>query len=113
MVKINSMKFGEITIDNKTYYSDMTVWWDGRIEYREKSHVFGVEEFSKIAAKNPEMVVIGTGVEGVVNVSEDMEALANEKNIQVFVDTSPKAIEMFNAFQNEGKKVVAVIHSTC
>ena len=113
MVKINSMKFGEIMIDNKTYYSDMIVWWDGRVEYREKSHIFGVNELSKIASKNIEMVVVGTGTEGILKIEEDVESVAEEMNIQVFVDTSPKAIEMFNAFQNEGKKVVAVIHATC
>ena len=113
MVRINSMKFGEITIDNKVYYSDMVVWWNGRIEYRTKSHTFEVEEFSRIAAKKPEIVIVGTGIEGIVRISDDVDALAKEMKIEIFSDLSPKATEMFNAFQNEGKKVVAVIHATC
>lgn len=113
MVKIDSMKFGEITIDGKVYYSDMTVWWDGRTEYREKSHSLDTEEFSKIAARKPEIVVVGTGTDGVLKISDATKSLAEEMGIELFSDLSPKAIEMFNAFQKEGKKVVAIIHATC
>ncbi len=53
MVKIDSTSFGEIVIDNKTYYSDMTVWWDGKTEYRDKSHVIDMSEFVKIMKRGP------------------------------------------------------------
>lgn len=113
MVEINSVKFGEITIDKKIYYSDMIVWWDGKIEYREKSHEFGMSEFLRLLGRKPEMIVIGRGMSGVVKVLEEVEQTAKDKGVEIFKDLSPKAAEMFNGFVADKKHVVAVLHSTC
>jgi hypothetical protein len=113
MVKINSTSFGEVKINGKTYYSDMTVWWDGKIEFREKSHVFDHNEFFRIARRKPEIIVIGTGQSGIVKVPDEVKQLAEEKKITIYEETSPKAIEIFNAFVSEKKRVVCVVHTTC
>jgi len=113
MAEINSVKFGEIEIDKKIYYSDMIVWWDGKIEYREKKHEFGMNEFLKLLRRKPEIIVIGTGISGVCRVLEEVEQTAKDKGIEIFKDLSPKAAEMFNGFVADERKVVAVLHSTC
>ncbi|MEM7822858.1 MAG: MTH938/NDUFAF3 family protein [Candidatus Aenigmatarchaeota archaeon] len=113
MVKIDSTSFGEITIDGKTYDSDMIVWWDGKVEYREKSHVFGLDEYARIATRRPECIIIGTGQMGIVRIEQQVFDMAREQGIEIYVETSPKAIKIFNAFVNSGKKTVAVIHVTC
>ena len=113
MVRIDSVKFGEIIVEGKTYYSDVIVWWDGKIEYREKSHEFGMGEFLKLVERKPEIIVIGTGISGVCKVPEEVEQVAKDKGIEIFKELSPKAAEMFNAFVSDKKRVVAVLHSTC
>ena len=113
MVKINSVKFGEIEIDKKVYYSDMIVWWDGKIEYREKSHELGMSEFLKLLERKPEIMIIGTGIEGICKILEEVEQTAKDKGVEIFKEVSPKAAEMFNAFVADKKRVVAVLHSTC
>lgn len=113
MVEINSVKFGEITIDKKVYYSDMIVWWDGKIEYREKSHEFEMDEFLRLLERKPEMIVIGTGINGICRVLEEVEQAAKDKGIEIFKDLSPKAADIFNGFVADEKKAVAVLHSTC
>ncbi|RLJ07554.1 MAG: hypothetical protein DRP12_02020 [Candidatus Aenigmatarchaeota archaeon] len=113
MVRIDSTTFGEIKIDGKVYYSDVIVWWDGRVEYREKSHVFAVDEYAKIAKEKPDCIVVGTGQAGVVRLEPQVLDLAREQGIEIFTEKSPKAIEIFNAFVKEGKRAVAVIHVTC
>ncbi len=113
MVRIDSTSFGEVVVDGKTYYSDVTVWWDGKVEFRNKLHVFSMKEFTKIMEKGPESIVLGTGQHGVVKVPDEVTEAAEEKKIDLFIDTSPKAVQIFNSFVTEGKRVVAVIHSTC
>ncbi|NIO20419.1 MAG: hypothetical protein GTN76_06670 [Candidatus Aenigmarchaeota archaeon] len=113
MVEINSVKFGEITIDKKVYYSDMIVWWDGKIEYREKSHEFKMGEFLRLLEKKPEIIVVGTGMSGVCKVLEEVEQTAKDKGVEIFKDLSPKAAQMFNGFVADERRVVAVLHSTC
>ncbi|MCK4496953.1 MAG: hypothetical protein KAU24_02075 [Candidatus Aenigmarchaeota archaeon] len=113
MVNIDAVKFGELEIDGKIYYSDMTVWWDGKIEFRKKSHVFDMPEFKKVLKRKPDSIVIGTGLAGIVKVPDDVREIAKIKKIKIFVDTSSKAIDIFNGLAKIGKKAVAIIHTTC
>ena len=113
MVKITSVKFGEVEIDGKTYFSDMVVWWNGKFQYKTKSHEFGMSEFLKLAEKEPEIVVIGTGMNGMCSVLDEVRQTAEDKGIEIYQELSPKAAKMFNGFVADGKHAVAVIHSTC
>jgi len=113
MVKIDSTIFGEITIDGKVYYSDMTVWWDGKMEYRDKNHIIDTGEFLSIAKSKPEIIVIGTGQEGILKLGPGVSDLAEERNIEIYAEKTPKAIKMFNAFISDKKKAVCVVHVTC
>ncbi len=113
MVHIDCVRFGEITIDGKTYYSDVRVFWDGKVEMRDKSHVFGVEEFTPLLEKNIEALVIGTGIHGVMKILPEVEEIAENKGVKVFCDVSERAADIFNGLVRDGKRAVAVIHTTC
>ncbi len=112
MVKITNVKFGEVEIDGKTYFSDMIVWWDGRRELVMKSHEFGMSDFLMLAEKKPEIIVIGTGIDGICRIYEEVLQAADDKKIEIYHEISPKAAKMFNGFLADKKRVVAVIHST-
>jgi hypothetical protein len=113
MVKITSVSFGEVEINGKTYFSDMIVWWDGKIEFRTKSHTFGMSEFLKLAEKKPEIIVIGVGMNNMCRILDEVKQAAEDKKIEIYQELSPKAAKMFNGFIADRKKAVAVIHSTC
>jgi len=113
MVRINSISFGEIEIDGKTYYSDVVVWWDGRVEHKTSSHEFGMNEFLGLLGREPDSIVIGTGQSGCVHIAEEVKQTAEDKGIKIFADESPRASDIFNALVRDEKKVVAVIHLTC
>ncbi len=112
MVDIDSVKFGEIVVKGKTYFSDMIVWWDEKIEYRDKIHVFDMSEFLKLVERAPEIIVIGLGMQKSLKILPEVEQVAADKGIEIFSEISSKAAEIFNAFLADGKKAVAVIHST-
>jgi len=113
MVVIDWTKFGEISVDGKIYYSDMIVWWDGKVDYREKSHIVDANEYARIAARDPEIIVIGRGQHGSLKLLPEVGELADEKGIRIYIENSPKAVEMFNAFVKSGKRAAALIHTTC
>lgn len=112
MVNIDAVKFGELKIDGRIYYSDMVVWWDGKTEFRKKSHIFNTEEFKRIMKRKPGSVVIGTGLVDAVNVPDDVREIADKKKIKLFVDLSTNAIDIFNGLVKTRKRPVAVIHTT-
>lgn len=111
MVRIDSTSSGEIVIDGKTYYSDMIIWWDGKKEFKIKTHRFTLDDFLSLAKKKPDSIVIGTGQTESVEISEKAKEMADRKNIMIYIENSPKAIEIFNGFVADGKKAVAVIHT--
>jgi hypothetical protein len=113
MVNVKADVFGEVEIDGKTYFSDMIIWWDGRIDYREKSHTVTLKEVASLLDRKPDSLVIGTGMSGVVKVDPKVKELAEQKGIKVYVEESPKAAEIFSSFSKSGKKAIAIIHSTC
>jgi hypothetical protein len=112
MVRIDSFKYGEVIVKGKTYYSDVVVFWNGKVKMRKKGHVFGIEEFVHILEKEPEAVVLGTGVANMVRVTPEVKQLANRKGVKLFVDMPGNAVDIFNGLIKDGKKAVAVIHTT-
>jgi hypothetical protein len=113
MVKINSVKFAEIVVDGKTYYSDVIVWWNGNVELIEKKHVLDVSDMAPFIEKKAEAIVIGTGQSDGVKLLPEVKQVLEDKNIKLYVETSPDAIEIFNSFAATGKKAAALIHTTC
>ncbi len=111
MIKINSTKFGEVTINGRTYYSDVIVFWDGRIEYVEKDYFIDVDDVMKILENKINILIIGTGQDGSVRVSEKLRELAEDMKIKMFELKTPDAIELFNGFASQNRRVVAIIHT--
>ena len=112
---IDSTEFGSIRIDGKTYYSDVIVYWDGEVKEIRVSvrHLFGLPEFELIREKKPEVLIIGKGQYGLLKTDEEVKDLCEKEGIEFFEFNSKEAIEKFNDFLREGKRVVAFIHVTC
>jgi hypothetical protein len=112
MVKINSFRFGSLTINNKTYDTDMVVSWDGELIPRESSHTFSKEELMDMLVKGPEVILIGTGTAGCVKIDKDVEDLAQSKNVEIMAKKTADAVDEFNKASKK-KKIVAMLHVTC
>ena len=110
-MKIDSTSFGEIVIDGRTYFSDVTIYWDGTIEHREKDMVIDMQEMSRILKKKIDIIVIGTGQEGTLELTDKVRDLLANMKIKVFELKSPDAIELFNSFMSQGRKAAAVIQT--
>jgi hypothetical protein len=112
MVQIESVSFGEIRVDGKDYYSDVVVWWDGKVDIVRKTHQFGMSELLNLLRKKPQAVVVGTGLEGSVEVLKEVEQEMEDRGLPLFVEKTLNAFEVFNGLASEGKKAVAFVHVT-
>ena len=115
MVNIDSTEFGSIVIDGKTYESDVIVSYAGKIkEVRSESrHLISQKEFLEMIFERPEIIVIGTGVSGLMKISPEVLRFAKEKNVKIVSMLTSQAIEKFNQLVQAGEKVVAYMHVTC
>ncbi|MFH1978166.1 MAG: MTH938/NDUFAF3 family protein [Candidatus Aenigmatarchaeota archaeon] len=112
MVNIDAVEFGEVKINGKIYYSDMIIWWDGERDFRLKSNIIDINDLAVLLQKKPEAVIIGTGIIGSLKILPEVEMSLEMKKISLFVDKSPNAADIFNGFMSQGKKAVALIHTT-
>jgi hypothetical protein len=113
-MRIESFSFGNITIGGKNYTTDVIVYPD-RVDsnwVREEEHRPQISEFANIIKTEPEILIIGTGYAGVLSVPDQIRNYLTAKGIEVRVEKTKQAIEMFNVLRHK-EKVVAVLHITC
>jgi len=111
---IDGYVFGRIIIDKKSYASDVIIYPD-RVDpswWRKEGHYLQKEDLSGIIAAKPDILIVGTGNMGVMLVPEDTIIFLEGKGIEVHVEKTGKAIEIFNS-QPADKKVIGAFHLTC
>jgi len=113
-MKIDSFSFGSISIGGTTYTSDVIVYPD-RVQspwLREEEHRPQIIEFADIVKAEPEILVIGTGYAGVLSVADQIRNYLTSKGIEVRVEKTKVAVDLYNSLR-ETEKVVAALHVTC
>jgi len=73
-----------------------------------KVHFVGLAEIEGLLKEGPDVLIVGTGYDNLVQVEEEIAALP-----AVVILPTPQAIRRYNELRDEGKRVAAIIHSTC
>lgn len=120
MPNINSTEFGSITIDNKKYSQVIIVGkkvyereYDKLKKQFDTSHKIGDWELEELLSENPEIIIIGTGQDGVLVVDEEIINLIKKKGVKLIMEKTPQAIVVYNNYCLDGKRINALIHTTC
>lgn len=120
MIKIDFVEWGKIRIDGEEYKQVLIVE-DSVIERDSEklhqlfgtTHQIGDWEVEELLKEKPEVIVVGTGWEGILEVSEELRAKSEELEIEIKILRTPEAVEEHNKLMEQGKKVNALIHTTC
>jgi hypothetical protein len=111
---IEFYNFGRIVIDGKEYTSDVIIY-PGRVDsswWRKEGHRLQVVDIDKAIAEKPEILIIGTGASGLMEVSKEVESYITSKGIRLMVDTTKKACQAYNRL-SQSSKTIAALHLTC
>lgn len=119
-IKLESTKFGRVTINGKAY-PDVLLVGDEIIPRNLRrlhrrygtAHLVPPEELDQLLEAGPEVLVIGTGQQGLLNVDGCLKELAKEAGVSLVVKRTPLALCEYQRLVAEGKKVNALIHVTC
>lgn len=115
-MKIDNYKFGRITIDGNDFTNDVIIfphqvksnWW------RKEGHNLYLEDLEEVVNEKPEILIIGKGAYGRMQVRKKVKEKLKEKGINEVIDLeTAEACEKFNNLVNTGKNVVAALHLTC
>ncbi|MCD6491084.1 MAG: hypothetical protein J7K59_02170 [Candidatus Korarchaeota archaeon] len=114
-MQIESYRFGEIIINGKTYTQDLIIfperirtnWW------RKEGHRLHLEDLTEVLEYKPEILIVGTGYDGLMKVPRELIETLEKKGIKVIVKKTKDACNEFNKYIKEKRKVVAAFHLTC
>ncbi|MFH1710187.1 MAG: Mth938-like domain-containing protein [bacterium] len=111
---IDGYEFGEITVDGKIYHHDVIIYKDKVDDSwrRIEGHRISLGDVAQILDKKPEILVIGTGADGVMAVPEKVKAEIEAKGIAVIINRTGDACEKYNELA-PSKNVIAALHLTC
>lgn len=112
---IEKYSFGSINIEGIIYKKDVIIfperiyspWW------REKGHSLSISDLKEVISYNPEMLIIGTGAYGVMDVPNSTIEFLQDNGIEAKVFNTKEAVNFFNKEIEIGKNVVACLHLTC
>jgi hypothetical protein len=114
-MKIESYCFGLIKIDGQEYKSDLIIhpdhvddkWW------RREGHLLQVEDLANVFALKPEVLIVGQGLPGLMQVDGKVEEYCRNHNVELIVLPTMEAAEKYNELAKKKPLVVAAFHLTC
>jgi hypothetical protein len=120
MSHIESTKFGEVIVDGTKYHQVLVIGDTVKERDTEKlkelydtTHIIGDWEIQELLKENPQIVIVGTGQNGAMEVDENFSNEMNKKGIEVIIAKTPEAIETYNEKAKGKKRINALIHTTC
>jgi hypothetical protein len=112
---IDQYRFGHIDIKGHGYNFEVIIFPD-RVQqrwWRKEGHRLAREDLETVLAEKPELLVVGTGYYGRMQVPEETLDALRGADIDVRVGKTGSAIEEFNRLQRESARIVAALHLTC
>jgi hypothetical protein len=119
MAKIDSFNFGFIVVDDKQYTYDVVILPDGTVKERNPgkgrlgSHSIARSEIEALTREQPDVILVGTGVQGMARLAHDAEFLLTKPDLNLTLLPSPQIVKKYNHHVDDGDKVAALIHVTC
>jgi hypothetical protein len=117
--RIDQTKFGSITIEGEVFEHDVIIRLGGKTKKRKKklskevygtSHIVSLDEAKHVYEEGAERLIIGTGQDGMVELSTEAADYFVRKKCQVELLPTPAAIRVWN--EAEGA-VISLFHVTC
>jgi len=112
---IESYSFGRIKISGEVYDSDLIILGDKVIPswWREEGHRLSCGDIEVVFSFKPDVLIAGQGDPGLMKTGEDVIRKCGEENIEFLERPTRAAVELFNGYFNEGRKVAGCFHLTC
>jgi len=113
-VIIDSYDFGRITVNGKRYTTDLLVFPEKiKADWRrKKGHRLDVADLKEVLEAKPEVLVVGTGYSGMMDVPAETRSYIESEGIELIVQKTAEACKTFNRLA-ESRTVVAALHLTC
>ena len=115
---ITSYRFGKMTIDSRTFSSDLIIFPDGDIRdnwYRKSGHLLVMDDLETLLGKKPELIIAGTGANGRMAIDKPLAFDLEAMGIELRTMDTARAVSMYNRMVQQpiDKRLGACFHLTC
>ncbi len=119
-IHIDSCGWGNVVIDGQKF--DQVIISGEKIIHREiekleklfgTTHQIGDWEIEKLLSGNPEIIILSSGQGGVMKIADEVKEKLLKSGAELKILLTPQAVSEFNKLSSEGKRVNALIHTTC
>jgi hypothetical protein len=112
---IEDYGFGNMTVMGKSHRNDLKIidseivgnWW------RREGHALYAEDIDDILYSAAEVLVVGTGAYGNMQVTDEAAKAIKGRGIELVAIPTKEAVTIFNTLHGQGKKVAGAFHLTC
>ena len=113
---IESYSFGSIVIDGNRYTSDLLIFPNGEVVdswRRKQGHRLSLDDIQSLIESEPEIIIAGTGANGLMEPDNILEKHLLEKGIEFLKASSREATDLYNKLNSQKRAVGACFHLTC
>ena len=107
--------FGKISIDGRAYFTDLKIYPDRSVQdswTREKGHIIQVADIIDLMVVCPDVIIAGTGMNGMARPGEGLKEELSKKGIEFFALENREAVKRYNQLEWK-KRTAACFHLTC
>ena len=111
---IDRYEFGVIEIDGRTFRNDLLIW-PGQIKsnwWRRESHFLQLDDVTEALAADPQVLVVGQGAYGRMEVDPVLAAFLQERGIELRAYPTREACQVINDLSGK-RRLAAALHLTC
>lgn len=115
MLTVEKYRFGFIRVGGVEYRRDIVIFPD-RVSpdwWRSEGHRLSPADLTEVIKYRPEVLVVGTGAYGAMDVPAGLVAELESAGTEVIALGTDAAVRRFNELLQAGRRVVGAFHLTC
>jgi hypothetical protein len=117
---ITHFEWATFTIDGKIHSSEKGVGKDIFLSpegvsawHERKGHKLKAGMVRRALALKPEVLIIGNGVEGALEIGKKARKEIEDAGVKLIVLRTPEACREYDRLYHQGKRVILLAHGTC
>ncbi len=111
---IEQYEFGKMVVDGQAHSRDLIVYPD-RVQggwWREEGHRLGLADLSEVVEARPEVLVVGQGAYGRMQVPDEVRQRIEAQGIELQIAPTREAVDLYARLTGT-RRVVGAFHLTC
>ena len=112
--RVESYSFGQMVVDGQKHTNDLILLPDRVISnwWREEGHRLSGQDLQDVLAARPDVLVVGTGAHGVMEVPQQTRHAVSEAGIDLRIAETGRAWHLYNEEQGR-REAAGAFHLTC